>query len=176
MCGLATHDAVRDGLAHRVAPRHFDRFRLVQQLLGEFLDLGREGGREEHGLTFPRQALHDAADVGHEAHVQHPVGLVEDEEFDLVELDGLLLEVIEQPPRSGHDDLHAAAQFLDLWLDVHAAIDRRGAQRQIFAVLTHGFIDLQHELARGGEHERAHGVAGGARRGVGVGRQELQQR
>jgi hypothetical protein len=53
----------------------------------------------------------DALDVGDEAHVQHAVGFVEHQHFDLGEGDALLLDVVEQAARRGDDDLAAARSW-----------------------------------------------------------------
>ena len=49
-----------------------------------YLDLLGEGCAEHHGLTDAfrrhRVLLHDASDLGLETHVQHAVGLVQDQE------------------------------------------------------------------------------------------------
>ena len=56
---------------------------------------------------FSGQLADDAPHVGEEAHVQHAVHFVEDEDFDVVEIDGALLHEIEQAARGGDDDIHA---------------------------------------------------------------------
>ena len=91
-------------------------------------DLVREGGREQQVLPDRRQQRDDALDVGHEAHVQHAVGLVEDQHRDLVEHHRLVLHVVEQPAGRGDQDLHAAPQLRDLRVHVGAAVDDRGAR------------------------------------------------
>ena len=58
------------------------RIGIVQELAGDALDLGRHGGREEQRLAREGQKLADALDVGNEAHVEHAVGLVDDQHFD----------------------------------------------------------------------------------------------
>ena len=50
-------------------------------------------------LRFEQQ-VEDPADVGHEAHVQHPVRLVEDEDLDLAEVGRALADEVEQPARA----------------------------------------------------------------------------
>ena len=59
--------------------RDLDPRRLVQHGRGEVGDLGGHGRREQHRLSRLRQLGHDLADVADEAHVEHPVGLVEHE-------------------------------------------------------------------------------------------------
>ena len=55
---------------------------IVQELRGQALDFGRHGGREEQRLAGERQELADALDIGDEAHVEHAVGLVDDQHLD----------------------------------------------------------------------------------------------
>ena len=54
---------------------------------GELADLAVERRGEEHRLAVAREALDDPVDLRLEAHVEHPVGLVEDEDLDRVERD-----------------------------------------------------------------------------------------
>ena len=58
--------------------------------------LAVESRREEHGLPLTRHAAKDAVDLWLESHVEHPVGLVENEDPDAVEGDGLALEEVVQ--------------------------------------------------------------------------------
>ena len=71
-----------DRLGSGIAPGDFDAHGIVQQPLGKPLDLVRVGGGEHQVLAPPRQQLDDPADVVDEAHVQHPIGLVEDQKLD----------------------------------------------------------------------------------------------
>src|SRR6266498_4016323 len=65
-------------------------------LARELADLAVERRREEHRLTVPGHPPHDPIDLRLEAHVEHPVGLVEDEDLDAREIEQLpLREVLE---------------------------------------------------------------------------------
>ena len=68
-------------------PRRLDLDRIGQELVGEALDLRRHGGREEQRLAGEGEDLADALDVRDEAHVEHAVGLVDDEDLDAAEQD-----------------------------------------------------------------------------------------
>jgi hypothetical protein len=46
---------LRDGLGGGVAARHLDQRRVVQQAVGQGLDLVAEGGREQQALLLGRQ-------------------------------------------------------------------------------------------------------------------------
>ena len=54
------------------------------------------GGAEEQVLALARHGVDDALHVGPEAHVEHAVGLVEDERVDAVQQDVALAEHVEQ--------------------------------------------------------------------------------
>ena len=76
-----------------------------EQAGGQPPDLVREGRREQQVLAPGRQDREDLADVADEAHVEHPVGLVEDEDLDARQVDRALADVVEQAARRGDDDL-----------------------------------------------------------------------
>ena len=56
-----------------------------------------------------RQARDDPVDLRLEAHVEHPVGLVEDEDPDAVELDRLAVDEILQAAGRGDEDVRPRA-------------------------------------------------------------------
>ena len=106
-----------------------------------------------HWATMP-------VDGGAEAHVEHAVGLVEDEDLDVAERERAALEqVLEAAGRRDHEV--RGAGVLDLLVEADAAVDggdveaARGGQRARL------LDDLADELARRGEHER--GRAAGVR-------------
>ena len=105
--------------------RHLDADRFVQILAGQLCYRLRHRGREHHGLAVAAQQLRDAAQRMDEAHVEHLVGLVENEEMCLAQVDGPAIRQVYQPTRRGHKDVGAAGQFLGLRVDRLAA-ERRG--------------------------------------------------
>ena len=85
-----------DALGGRGDGRDFDARGIMDDRRGELLDRERHGGREEKRLALRRKLGDDALDFVHEAEIEHAVGLVEDEDFDLIEADVLLaLEVLQ---------------------------------------------------------------------------------
>src|SRR5471030_2698108 len=50
-------DHLRDALGRRIAARHFDRQRVVQEGVGQLFDFRREGGREHQVLALLRQQV-----------------------------------------------------------------------------------------------------------------------
>ena len=81
---------------------------VVREALGHAAGLAVERGREEQRLALARALGHDAVDGGLEAHVEHAVGLVEDEDADAVEGQVAALEEILQAAGGGDDDVGAA--------------------------------------------------------------------
>jgi hypothetical protein len=79
-------DLLRDRLGRRVAARDFDQLRVVQQPVGEALDLVAEGGAEQQALLVLRHDGQHLLDVVDEAHVEHAVGLVEHEDLDAADV------------------------------------------------------------------------------------------
>ena len=168
---------LRDELGRGVAPRDFDRHRVLHEGARQLADLVGEGGGEQQVLPRLRQQREDAADVVDEAHVEHAVGLVQDEDLDLAQVDGLLFDVVEQAAGRGDEDVDPAAQRVDLRLDADAAEHQRALQRKVLAVGAHVLFHLRRELAGRGDDEGAYGMPGGRMRcGVGLLCQPLQQR
>ena len=139
-------------------------------------DVVGEGGREHQVLPLRREQGDDPLDVGQEAHVEHPVGLVEDEDLDLAEVGDPLADEVEQPARRRHQDLDAATKRLDLRIHRDAAVDHRRAQRHRPAVGVDALVDLHRELARRDEDEHADRVSCRREAGVRVAAQPVEDR
>ena len=77
------------------------------------------------------KVLQDAADVGQEAHVEHPVGLVEDEDLEPGELRVGEAEVVEEAAGRRDDDVHAAPERVLLRAHPDAAEDGRAGERRV---------------------------------------------
>ena len=113
--------------------------------------------REEQRLAAGRARADDAVDGGAEAHVEHPVGLVEHECADVGERHRAARHQVLEPARRRHQDLRAPGGA-DLLLEADPAVhggnlETAGAQQRPRVL-----DDLGGELAGRREHER-----GGAR-------------
>ena len=91
--------------------RGLDANRIGEELLGQPGDLRRHGGREEQGLLLHRRQLEDAFEIRDEAHVEHPVGLVDHHDLNPVEQQIATLKVIEQTPGGSDQHIDAAIEF-----------------------------------------------------------------
>ena len=103
------------------------------------------------------QLRDDLPHVVDEAHVEHPVGLVEHEDFDAGEVERAAPDVVEQAARRGDDDVDAALERLELRPHPDAAEDGDAAEAGVLAVRADGRFDLDRELPRRGDDEGADG-------------------
>ena len=174
--GVDLEHPVGDQIGRRIAARDFDRHRRAQHLVGEALDVFREGSRKQQALAFSRQQREDAFDIGHEAHVEHAIGLIKHQNLDARQIDRFLLHVVEQTARGGNEDFDAGAQGLDLRIDVHTAKHHRRTQAHIFCVGADVFLDLCGKLAGRRQHQGADRMARRRRAGALLGGQQLQNR
>ena len=101
-----------------------------------------------------RQPGDDPLDVRQEAHVEHAVGLVEDEGVDLVEARLVLPHVVEEPARRGDEQFDAGPQRLLLRSHRRAAHDDADPQRRVVRQAQQHVVDLLGQLARRREDQR----------------------
>ena len=121
--------------------------------------LRRHGGREEQGLSLGGQFGDHFAYVVDESHVEHAIGLIQDEKLDIVQMNEALLHEVEQSARCGYQDIHATLQSVHLWLLSHATEDHQVLQGQFSAVGRDVLSDLDGEFACGRKDKRADGWA-----------------
>src|SRR3546814_5737392 len=76
-------------------------------------DVLRHGGREQESLALPGKDAQHALNVIDEAHVEHAVGLVQDEDLQTVERDVALLHEVEKPAGGRDQDIDAARHHVD---------------------------------------------------------------
>ena len=159
--GVDEHDGLVDAVDGGGGRGDFDFGRVVQEGVGEGGDGFRHGGREEHRVAVVREGCDDAFDGFCEAHVEHLIGLVEDECLELGEVAEVLGDEVEQSAGGCDDDVDAGFEGLDLVELADAAED--GCDGRVL-VATEGFEaggDLGGELAGGGEDEDACAALGG---------------
>ncbi len=144
------------GVAAALRGASIDRRRVTQQVVRQASDGRREGGAEEQRLARLRQLLEDALDVVDEAHVQHAVGLVEDQDLDRAQVDGPLSHVVQQASWRSHDDLRPLVQRAHLPVHAYAPVDGDRADGLAATVRAHALLHLQGQLARGHHDEGAH--------------------
>src|SRR5450759_867865 len=152
-------DRLRDAHGGERLPLHVHGDGVLQQLLRELRDRRRHRGREEERLAVLGKVPEDAADIGQEAHVQHPVRLVEDEDLDARELRVAEAEVVEKAARRRDDHVDAAPERVLLRAHSDAAENGRAGKRRVDRERLEVLVDLRRQLARGREDERARRAA-----------------
>ena len=151
---------------------------ILQQRVHQIGDLRRHGGREKEGLLPLRQPFENLAHVVDEAHVQHPVGLVQDEDLQSLQRDEALVPEVHQPAGGGHQNVYPPLQRLHLGVLAHAAEDDGVAQLQVFAIGFKALADLDGQLPGGSENQSPDGplearfglqaLQNGGRKGTGL--------
>ena len=88
-----------------------------------------------------------ALDVLEEAHRQHLVAFVEDEDANVLGVEHATTDEVEDAARGAHDDVHAVIEVGDLLADRRAAVDRFDNDAAVFTEGGHFARDLQREFA-----------------------------
>ena len=154
--------ALLDGLG-RTGDGGLDLYGMVQEFAGQLLDLRGHRGREHHGLTPGGQVLGDGHDVIEEAHVQHAVRLVQDEERHLRQVAIPHLQMRQESAGGGDDHVGALLQTMLLLGETAAvgtAVNGERGDRQIVGEPLHLVVYLHGEFARGGHDDAVDGVRG----------------
>ena len=121
---------------------------------------GLERRREEQRLAIARGAGDDPVDRRLEAHVEHPVGLVDDQDPYVLEAQRPALEQILEPARRGDHDVGPARE-LGLLLEPDPAVDRGDREPPDPSDVAKLIDDLAGELAGRREHQRGRLAAAG---------------
>eukprot|EP00968_Pinguiococcus_pyrenoidosus_P011761 scaffold977_cov253-Pinguiococcus_pyrenoidosus.AAC.22 len=131
------------------------------EITGKLLNLSRKSGTEHECLAIrgPRHVLlfHDAPDLRLEAHVQHAVGLVENQETAALEAHAAALEHVHEASGRRHQEITAALAVRGLRAEVRTAVDDHRSDARPIAKPLRLFVDLRRELSGRGEDER-HGA------------------
>ena len=114
---------------------------------------------EEERLTVARALRDDAVDRRLEAHVEHPVGLVENQQLDVVELERAAREQILKAARRCDDDVRLRG-VAGLLLKADAAVDGLDLERASMRDPVRRVDDLRRQLTRRGEDQRCRATVG----------------
>lgn len=90
-----------------------------------------------------------------EAHVEHAVSLVKDEDFNVRQVDAALASQVEQATRAGDQDIHAAGHGLNLRVHADAAENAGADELEVFGVDLEAVVDLSCELTGWGQDQNA---------------------
>ncbi len=132
-----------------------DKLRLVHELMRGAHHLRREGGGEHTGIDAAvGQVALDFAHVRVEAHRQHAVGLVEDQDLQLVEHQRAFEQMVKDATGRADDDVRPLLERVDLAAIADAAVDGHGAQPRLTADRLRLVPHLAGQLACGDQDQR----------------------
>ena len=157
--GFGAHEAVGGQVGVVVVDLDLAPLRVRLVAPDEYIDVAVECRREEQGLAGVADLVEQSRDLGQEAHVGHPIGLVDDHEVDLVEADRATVDQVGEPAGTRDGDVDATLQRVELRAETDAAEERGDAASPRSEQRLELFLDLRGELACGGENERS-GLAG----------------
>ena len=150
------HEPLLDVLHRGADPSHPDPSVVSQKLTGQGLDLvGKGGGKHERlPLVLGRHVVlhHDAADLRLEAHVEHAVGLVQDQMRHLAEGDHATVHQVVESAGCGDDDVATGRQLHQLAADIRTAVHDNSFQIRVMTQLASLGMNLARKLSGGGEY------------------------
>ncbi len=156
-----------DELAHlrrllvgRSLGTHGDADRLAKVARRDTRDRGRDRGREERCLARGGRGRQDRIEVLREAHVEHLVGLVEDDGLHRVQAKAAAREVVDGTSRGRDDDVEPAPEPAQLLPDRLAAVHGEDACAEAAPVAVDGLGDLHRQLPGRHQHQREGGPLG----------------
>ena len=119
----------------------------------ESFDFRRDGGGKKQGLAFGGAETDDFFDVGQEAHVEHPVDLVQNEVGEMGEMDFTLIHEVKEAAGGGHEDVDAAGDLFPLVAITDPAVDQADLQAGVLGKFAQRLGDLIRQFPGGLEDE-----------------------
>lgn len=106
---------------------HVNLYRFPQHAVGQLGDFRRHGSREKQRLAPSGQFTNDPLQIRQEAHVQHPIGFVQNEHFQAVEVNVALVHQVQEASGGGNQNMSTTIQAANLIGLPNSAIDQRMA-------------------------------------------------
>ena len=134
----------------------------LEEILGEDLDVAREGGAEHEGLALMDTrhvlSLDDTTDLVFEAHVEHAVGLVKNKVTNVGQADTTTLNEINETPRSGTQKIAAPLDLTQLGVDIGTTVDDSRPDPRAVSEFASLVMDLADQFT-GGSKDQGGGVS-----------------
>ena len=123
----------------------------------EFHDTLRQRRREQHIESLVRvgKPSEQIANILDEAQVEHAIRLVQNGDFDFVQLENALLEVVDDAPGRADKDIDAILYSTSLLFVVCAAVGQSNLEACVFAEQFGVLGNLHRQFPRRREHEGA---------------------
>ena len=137
-----------------VLRRKIERFGIPHVPLGQPLDRRRHRGAQQQCLPRSGALAQNLFDVGPKADIEHPIGFIEDDEFQIAEIESPAAQMVDHSAGRADRDIDPLAKFFNLPAKRLAAVERDDVQSSAMGEL-HGFVAHLHgQLARRHQHER----------------------
>ena len=134
---------------------NLNHFRGLLDAFGEVAYFRSYCGRKEHSLAICRQGVNDFLDVPDKAHIEHSVGLVENEDFDVPQVDGSSIHMVKKSSWCSNNDVNASMKSSKLPIDVYAAVNGKCSNVEETAIASYRLFNLHRQLSRRREDKRA---------------------
>ncbi|MNS12982.1 hypothetical protein D3C72_445620 [compost metagenome] len=142
-----------------VSRTHFNLLRLAHVFVRDSRNLGRERRAEQQRLFLLGALAEDELQIVLEAHIQHLVGLVEDDDLAGIQVEVPALDHVAQAARRADHD-RGPLHLVDLIQDLHAAEDDSDDDLEVLRHARELVGDLHRELAGGADHQHLRVRAG----------------
>jgi len=137
-----------------------DLGRVAHEMLGQTKNIGRERSREQADLDVGGQELEDVLDLCLEATREHLIGLVKNEELEVVSLQEATAHHIVDAAGGANNDVLALSQLADVLTDNGATDTGVDSESKELANGVNDESNLHRELTRGRDNERLSVVDG----------------
>ena len=107
---------------------------IAEEGVGDPFDLGGHSGREEQCLAGKGGQAKDTFDVGDEPHIKHPVSLIHNHDFDVIQDQLAALKMVKQTARRGDQDVNALVDQQILFLEGNTTDEQRLGQFDVFGI------------------------------------------
>ena len=136
------HKGVYERLRSLLVAVELDALGLLEILLGQPLDLLGHRRRKQQGLVLLHHAFHDKVNVFDKTHFEHFVSFVQDDGFDVRQIEAVVPDEVDQAAGRGNENMYAVFDFCFLDVHVKTAVDREGHGLGVLG----DFVDFLHVL------------------------------
>ena len=123
-----------------------------EDALGEFYNGIWHRRRKKKRLSFSRKFSDNFSNIVDKSHIQHSVGFVQDENFDLVQPNMALIHQVQEATRCGNQRIYATTHPRHLRTLAHAAEYYRVVLPHVTAINFHVGANLDRQFTSGSEY------------------------
>ena len=143
----------------RIAGCDLNALWVLQERRSQVANFIAERGREQQALFVFGHQGQDFLHVMDEAHVEHAVGFVQDQNLNARQVEQALALQVQQAARGGHQNVNAALDAIDLGFHAHTTKHHGGLEAEVFAVIFNRLFNLSGQFAGRRQDQSAYGFA-----------------